>query len=133
MYFEQVSYFVDTMPAEDLKNWMRELGVTLPDELDGRQNSFLEADQTYCPDGTFKVERMIDTLTRRSSASTAAPEGARNPTSKSGSTARALLQQAEISLQLVAERGRGYIALRPFSAKSGHRPATAWPASLIRA
>ncbi len=42
--------------------WMRELGVTLPDELDGRQYSFLQAEQTYCPDGTFQVERMIDTL-----------------------------------------------------------------------
>jgi hypothetical protein len=58
---EQVSYFVDTMPPEDLKKWMRELGVTLPDELDGRQYSFLEADQTYCPDGTFKVEPIIET------------------------------------------------------------------------
>jgi hypothetical protein len=50
------------MSPENLKMWMRELGVTLPDELDGRQYSFLQAEQTYCPDGTFQVERMIDTL-----------------------------------------------------------------------
>jgi hypothetical protein len=59
---EQVSYLVDTVSPEDLKKQMRELGVTLPDELDGRQYSFVEAAPTYCPDGTFKVDRMIDTV-----------------------------------------------------------------------
>ena len=59
---EQVGYFVDTMSPEDLKADMRELGVALPDELEGRQFSFAEAQQTYCPDGTFKVDRMIDTV-----------------------------------------------------------------------
>jgi hypothetical protein len=59
---EQVGYFVDTMSPEDLKRWMRELGVSLPDELDGRQYSVAEAAETYCPDGTFKVDRMIDTI-----------------------------------------------------------------------
>jgi hypothetical protein len=59
---EQVGYFVDTMSPEDLKNWMREKGVTLPAELDGRQFSFVEAEQAYCPDGTFTVDRMIDTV-----------------------------------------------------------------------
>jgi hypothetical protein len=41
---EQVGYFVDTMSPEGLKKWMRELGVSLPDELDGRQYSFVEAE-----------------------------------------------------------------------------------------
>jgi hypothetical protein len=59
---EQVSYFVDTMSPEDLKAWMRDLGVALPDELDGRQYRFLQAEQTYCPDGTFNVDRMIATV-----------------------------------------------------------------------
>ena len=59
---DQVSYFVDTMSPENLKMWMRGLGVTLPDELDGRQYSVLQAEETYCPDGTFKVERMLDTV-----------------------------------------------------------------------
>jgi hypothetical protein len=59
---EQVGYFVDTMSPEDLKTWMVEQGVDLPDELDGRQYSFVEAEKTYCPDGTFKVDRMIDTV-----------------------------------------------------------------------
>jgi hypothetical protein len=59
---EQVSYFVDTMTPENLKKWMVELGVTLPDELEGRQFNFAEAEKTYCPDGTFRVDRMIDTV-----------------------------------------------------------------------
>ena len=59
---EQVGYFVDTMSPEDLKKEMRELGVTLPDELEGRQYSFVEAATTYCPDGTFQVDRMIDAV-----------------------------------------------------------------------
>jgi hypothetical protein len=59
---EQVGYFVDTMSPEDLKIWLREHGVTLPAELDGQQYSIVEADRTYCPDGTFDVDRMIETV-----------------------------------------------------------------------
>lgn len=59
---EQVAYFVDTMSPADLKKWMRELGVSLPDELDGRQYRFADAEPAYCPDGTFNVPRMIDTV-----------------------------------------------------------------------
>jgi hypothetical protein len=59
---EQVSYFVDTMSPEDVKTWIRELGVGLPDELNSRQCRILEAEQVYCPDGTFTVGRMIDTV-----------------------------------------------------------------------
>lgn len=59
---EQVSYFVDSPTPEVLKRTMRDVGVTLHAELDGRQYNFLEADKTYCPDGTFKVARMLDTM-----------------------------------------------------------------------
>ena len=59
---EQVGYFVDTMSPDGLKKWMRDQGVTLPDELDGRQYSVVDADVTYCPDGTFNVDRMIETV-----------------------------------------------------------------------
>jgi diguanylate cyclase (GGDEF)-like protein/PAS domain S-box-containing protein len=41
---------------------MRDQGVTLPDELDGRQYSVVDAVETYCPDGTFNVDRMIETV-----------------------------------------------------------------------
>jgi diguanylate cyclase (GGDEF)-like protein/PAS domain S-box-containing protein len=59
---EQVGYCVDTMSPDGLKKWMRDQGVTLPDELDGRQYSVVDADQRYCPDGTFNVDRMIETV-----------------------------------------------------------------------
>ena len=59
---EQVGYFVDTMSPDGLKKWMRDQGVTLPDELDGRQYRVVDADETYCPDGTFNVDRMIETV-----------------------------------------------------------------------
>jgi MEDS: MEthanogen/methylotroph, DcmR Sensory domain len=57
---EQVSYFVDTGSRGGLKKWMREQGVTLPDELEGRQYSFVEADKACCPDGTFKMDDMLE-------------------------------------------------------------------------
>lgn len=56
---EQVGYFADTPTPQDVKMAMREMGVPLLDELDGRQYSFVEADKVYCPDGTFQVDRMI--------------------------------------------------------------------------
>jgi hypothetical protein len=59
---EQVGYFVDTMSPEELKCWMREQGVSLPEALEGQKYSVLEADTTYCPDGTFDVDRMIETV-----------------------------------------------------------------------
>jgi len=59
---EQVGYFVDTMSPDNLKQWMCDHGVTLPDELDGRQYSVVAAEEAYCPDGTFKVDRMIETV-----------------------------------------------------------------------
>ncbi len=59
---EQVGYFADTSTPQDVKRSMREMGVTLPDELDGRQYSFVEADKVYCPDGTFQIDRMLDNV-----------------------------------------------------------------------
>ena len=59
---ELVEHYVDSPTPEDLKQTMSDAGATLPDELDGRQYSFLEADKVYCPDGTFKVDRMLDTV-----------------------------------------------------------------------
>jgi hypothetical protein len=49
---ELVRYVVDTQTPEELKQSMREVGVTLPVVVDGNEH--------YCPDGTFKVGRMLD-------------------------------------------------------------------------
>jgi hypothetical protein len=59
---EQVGYYVDTMSPEDLKDVLRDLGVKLPEELDDKQYRFGRTESIYCPDGTFKTERMLDTL-----------------------------------------------------------------------
>lgn len=59
---EQVGYFVDTMSPDGLKKSLRDQGVTLPDELDGRQYSVVDADEAYCPDGTFNVDRSIESV-----------------------------------------------------------------------
>ena len=59
---EMVGYFVDTVTPEELKQSLRELGVVLPDELDGRQYSVLDAESAFCPDGTFKVGRMLESV-----------------------------------------------------------------------
>jgi hypothetical protein len=57
---EQVRYYVDSMTPEELKKSLRASGVNLPDELDGRQYSFVEANKAYCPDGRFDVHRLLD-------------------------------------------------------------------------
>lgn len=58
---EQVAYFVDTMAPEELREQLRKLGVAVPDPED-RQCLLLSAEATYCPDGTFSPDRMLDTL-----------------------------------------------------------------------
>lgn len=56
---EQVAYFVDTLSPEDLKKSLADLGVKLPES---DQCMILDAGNTYCPDGTFEVNRMLSTL-----------------------------------------------------------------------
>lgn len=56
-----VRYFVDTLTPAEWMQSMREAGLTLPDEVDD-QFGVAEADTVYCPDGTFRVDRMLDSL-----------------------------------------------------------------------
>lgn len=58
---EQVAYFVDTMAPEELRRHLREIGVHLPEDSDP-SCLVTTASSTYCPDGRFDVERMLDTL-----------------------------------------------------------------------
>src|SRR6185369_7259484 len=44
---------------EELREQLRALGVALPDT---HQCLLLGAEETYCPDGTFSPDRMLDTL-----------------------------------------------------------------------
>lgn len=59
---DQVGYFVDTMSPDDLNTWLRASGVSVSEALDRKQFYSLDAERTYCPDGTFRVDRMIDTV-----------------------------------------------------------------------
>jgi MEDS: MEthanogen/methylotroph, DcmR Sensory domain len=59
---EQVAYFVDTMSPDELTQHLRRLGVEIPKNAEDRQCLISTAESTYCPDGTFRVERMLDTL-----------------------------------------------------------------------
>ena len=56
---EVVSYFVDTLTPEELKKSLGEAGVIIPDEPDGRQFRVFPAQEAYCPDGTFNIDRML--------------------------------------------------------------------------
>jgi hypothetical protein len=59
---EKVVYLVDR-PKEEAQAaaYLATLRVTVPDELRPGQFVLAEAESTYCPDGTFRPERMIDT------------------------------------------------------------------------
>lgn len=56
---EKVSYFADIMTPEETRGWLKDLGVKLPDD----ESFYLApAVQTYCPDGKFVPEQMIEGL-----------------------------------------------------------------------
>jgi hypothetical protein len=56
---EAVSYLVDTLSPEELKQSLSEAGVALPAEPAGRRFRVVPAADAYCPDGTFNVDRML--------------------------------------------------------------------------
>ena len=56
---EKVSYFTDVMKPEEVRDWLLSLGVALPEE-DGFSISV--AAKTYCPDGVFVPEQMLNAL-----------------------------------------------------------------------
>lgn len=56
---EKIGYFVDTMKPEEVKSWLAELGIELPE---GKQVTISPALSTYCPKGKFVVEDMLDCL-----------------------------------------------------------------------
>lgn len=62
---EMVRYFVDTQSPDELKKSLRDDGGISPDRLDGRQCAILDAGATYCPDGTFEIDRMLGVVAER--------------------------------------------------------------------
>ncbi|MCC5013798.1 MULTISPECIES: MEDS domain-containing protein [unclassified Legionella] len=56
---EQIGYFVDTMTPEEVRAWLAELDVELPQT---RQVEISPAVSVYCPDGQFVPEQMLSRL-----------------------------------------------------------------------
>ncbi|MBL7481039.1 MEDS domain-containing protein [Legionella bononiensis] len=58
---EKIGYFVDTMKPEEVKSWLAELGVEVPE---GKQITISPASSTYCPHNIFVPEVMLENLRR---------------------------------------------------------------------
>ncbi|MFA7324267.1 MAG: MEDS domain-containing protein [Candidatus Nanopelagicales bacterium] len=59
---EKVGYFVDTVSQQELWDEFRDLGIVGPDRPETANLEIAIAADVYCPDGTFVVERMLNTL-----------------------------------------------------------------------
>jgi len=56
---EKVAYFADTLSPEEVRSWLLNMGIDLP-ESDGF--SITDAVKTYSPSGNFVPETMLNTL-----------------------------------------------------------------------
>ena len=56
---EKVAYFADFMKPEEVRHWLLNMDIELPE--DGRF-SLLDAESTYCHDGKFVPDDMLNTL-----------------------------------------------------------------------
>jgi len=59
---EQVAYFTDTLPPEKIREHLSDMGVQLPSQTEQERLNIGTALETYCPDGTFIPERMLQTI-----------------------------------------------------------------------
>lgn len=67
---EKVGYFVDDqISPRDVPAHLSAIGIDLPSGIDARGLSITRALDTYCPDGTFLPERMLENLRSMHSSS----------------------------------------------------------------
>ena len=59
---EKVGYFSDVTPPETITGWLRELDVDVDSLRSSDQFVISKADETYCPEGRFVPEQMLDRL-----------------------------------------------------------------------
>lgn len=59
---ERVFYFADSAKPGEVRDWLGALDVDTDTALTGGCLSIDEAADTYCPDGAFVPDRMLDTL-----------------------------------------------------------------------
>lgn len=57
---EKVGYLADMPSQDEIPDYFARLGLMPPDSLKPDQLVLARAETTYCPDGTFLPERMID-------------------------------------------------------------------------
>jgi DcmR-like sensory protein len=59
---EKVAYFADMMTPHEVKDWLVNIGLELPQGDKTEQFSVTIAENTYCPKGKFVPNEMLDTL-----------------------------------------------------------------------
>ena len=59
---EQVGYFADTTTLQEVKAWMEEMGLNLPEEKEDGRFSIFRAESVYCPTGAFVPSEMLARL-----------------------------------------------------------------------
>lgn len=59
---EQVGYFADTTTPQEVKAWMEEMGMKLPEEREDGRFSIFGAESVYCPTGKFVPSEMLAKL-----------------------------------------------------------------------
>lgn len=62
---EQVRYFTDISNPEDIRSWLLETGVDLPEARENGPFSILNAQSGYCPNGQFDPQEMINRMLPR--------------------------------------------------------------------
>lgn len=70
---ERVLYFADIVQPSEVVDWLAELDVDVSAARAESSFSVQSASKTYCPDGTFKPNRMLDKL--KSTYSSSLQEG----------------------------------------------------------
>ena len=56
---EKVAYFADTMSVDEVRDWLAGMGVKVPKD---DQLTIASAEKTYCPNGKFVPNEMMDGL-----------------------------------------------------------------------
>jgi len=62
---EQIRYFADRSTPEEIRSWLAEMGVELPDSSDERSFGIIPSTSAYCPQGRFEPEKTIEGMLLR--------------------------------------------------------------------
>jgi hypothetical protein len=62
---ERVRFFVDVTSPEEVRSWLLEMGIELPEANENEPFSTAKAESFYCKDGRFEPHRMIDGMIPR--------------------------------------------------------------------